>query len=153
MFSNIHNSLKTNKHAATARLPAFLGAVIITVVAGSAPAFAHCERHVYNYSNSTWHFEIPGQPSNNIVDYYIQPGESRSFWIVTDGTSREIRLSLGGFVHSARLNGSSCHIDHSGDTEDPDFYNCFTWNDPADGDVSIGRARNPERCTNNDDLF
>jgi len=153
MFSKIHKSSKGQKYWPTAKRSAFMGAFAIAVVAYSAPANAHCLRHVYNYSNSTWHFEIPGQPSNNVVDRDIPSGGSTSFWIVTDGNVRDIRLTVenlfGKTVHIAQLDGSRCYIDHSTDAEDPDWDNCFTWNEPADGDVSIGRG-STRRCTNTD---
>jgi hypothetical protein len=76
MFSKIHNSPKGHKHAPKAGLPAFMGAVIIAIVAGSAPAYADCQRHIYNNSSAAeWAMQILDQPSNNTVDYWLLPGE------------------------------------------------------------------------------
>jgi hypothetical protein len=138
MFSNIHNSPKANKHAPKAGLPAFMGAVIIAVVASSAPAYAHCERHIYNNtSRAVWHISITDQPSNNVVERYIEPGESSSYWIVTDGTFRGVYLTvhstgLGTVNQMATLDGSSCYFEHEGRST----YG-VRWNEPADGDVTI----------------
>lgn len=138
MFSNIHNSPKTNKHAPKAGLPAFMGAVIIAMVAGSAPAYAHCERHVYNNSSEVWKFEIFNQPSNNPVEYTLQPGQSRSYWIVTDGANRMVQAyryppEAGWYLDR----GPTAYVDGCYFRHELSNYPFVTWNEPANGDVTI----------------
>ena len=92
MFSTIHNSPTVLKHLPTAGFPAFMAAFAIAMVAGSASAYANCERHVYNNSEYVWRMTIENQPSNNLVDYTLQPGESKSYWLVTNSVSKNVWL-------------------------------------------------------------
>ena len=154
MFSIIHNSPTVLKHLPTAGLPAFMAAFAIAMVAGSASAYAHCERHVYNNSQYVWRMQIQNQPSNNLVDYTLQPGESNGYWIITDGTSRVVKLTSrqgGDYERSwvASSGGHRCYFNHDM-TEfnaegrglhkpqaSENNLNPLSWNEPADGDVTI----------------
>jgi hypothetical protein len=148
MPSNIHNSPTTNRHAPKAGLRAFMGgfAITIAMVAGSAPAYAHCLRHIYNNSNDTWHMEIIGQPSNNVVNRDILPGSSSSYWLVTNGESKTVLLTqLGSRVSLFAQQSHRCYLDHSmtSRVSNPAYHNLvaahnlLSWNEPADGDITI----------------
>ena len=155
MFSKIHNSPKAQKYWPSAKRPAFMGAIAIAVVACSAPANAHCERHVYNTTDAVFHIRIAGQPSNNVVDHDIQPGENSSYWLISDGSPRPVFLHLPGSfsgryppsdrVWKATVAGSSCYINHDNSVPwyAPNFQ--VVWNEPADGDITIkGALCNPD---------
>ncbi|PCH81296.1 MAG: hypothetical protein COB90_04740 [Hyphomicrobiales bacterium] len=108
-----------------------MGAFVIAVVASSAPAYAHCLRHIYNKSDQSWHFQIINQPSNNVVDRWIPPGGSSSYWIVTDGKKRVVRLTFGRYPHRGYTDGTNCKMyAYRGSTR-------IIWNSPVDGDIKI----------------
>lgn len=138
MTQSISCLRKAQKRAPSVRFLAALGTSVLFMVASSASAHAHCLRHIYNNtSRATWFFTILDQPSNNIVERYIKPGESSSYWIVTDGVDRGVYLTirsmwLGEKTESAALEGSDCYFRHEGRSD----YGVI-WNEPADGDVTI----------------
>ena len=98
--------------------------------------------------------KIVNQPSNNVVDRDIQPGGSSSYWIVTDGVTRTVVLSrkgIRGVRRGLTLTGkiyNNCYIKHGMRqfADDNRFSiqagknrnkNSLSWNEPADGDVTI----------------
>jgi hypothetical protein len=142
MFSKIHYFRTALNHRKTGRLLAYLATFAIATAAGSAPAFAHCERHVYNNSQNVWRMRIEHNPSNNIVDYVIQPGESRSYWLVTNAVEKnvwlEMQLGRGGeYVVYLGTQYNDCYIRHGMKESGAYNANLLSWNEPADGDITI----------------
>lgn len=112
-------------------LAAFMGAFAIAVVASSAPAYAHCLRHIYNKSDQPWHFQIKNQPSNNVVDRTIPPFGSSSYWIITDNIGRNVELTYGRYIHRGYVDGTRCKMySHAGSDR-------LIFNRPVDGDITI----------------
>jgi hypothetical protein len=125
----------------------------------AAPAMAHCERHVYNRSSNVWTFEIPQQGYPNVVNYTVEPGQTRSFWINTNTSNNFVRLTCRNCDNNGssivvtypiirNADWESCYIQHR--VQSPDVFHHFipnfgggprrgdiTLNDPANGDVIL----------------